>query len=180
MTVNTNHPGKVTMIGLGSMGGALARALLSKGFEVTPVCPKVNSLPRIGTMQDREKFFPVTLSTLFNFYFWPMKEQLTALIDKLKDNALTFKEVLTFIETYYQHQPTAFKNGSAQNEATQNQGSAKVFAFAQLNNLSKEDTLYLFAEHYRAVLNDPNGTDHQNIRQFMIHGWPGVVFEAQP
>ena len=108
-----------------------------------------------------------------------MKEQLTTLIQNLKANSATFKEVIEFIESYYHHQPIAFKNGEAYNESTQNQGSAKVFAFAQLNNLSKEDTLFLFAEHYQAVLNTPNGTDHQNIRQFMIHGWPGVVFEGQ-
>src|SRR6478735_878210 len=102
-----------------------------------------------------------------------MKEQLTSLIEKLKANTITFKEVIEFIETHYQHQPTAFKNGEAYNEATQSQGSAKVFSFAQLNNLSKEDTLYLFAEHYQSVLNTPNGTDHQNIRQFMVHGWSG-------
>ncbi len=108
-----------------------------------------------------------------------MKEQLTALIQKLKTNSLTFKEVIEFIETYYRHQPTAFKNGEAYNEATQNQGSAKVFSFAKLNDLSREDTLYLFAEHYQSVLNTPNGTDHQNIRQFMAHGWAGVAFEGQ-
>jgi hypothetical protein len=108
-----------------------------------------------------------------------MKEQLTTLIKNLKDNSITFKEVIGFIERYYQHQPTAFKNGEAYNEATQNQGSAKVFAFAQLNNLSKEDTLFLFAEHYQSVLNTPNGTDHQNIRQFMAHGWAGIAFEGQ-
>ncbi|RBL89860.1 HopJ type III effector protein [Chitinophaga flava] len=108
-----------------------------------------------------------------------MNGQLTTLIGKLKDNSILFKEVIEFIESQYQHQPTAFKNGDAYNEATQNQGSAKVFAFAQLNNLSKEDTLYLFAEHYQSVLNNPNGDDHQNIRQFMAHGWSGVVFEGQ-
>ena len=108
-----------------------------------------------------------------------MKEQLPTLIKKLKDNSLSFKEVIEFIETYYQHQPTAFKNGELHNEATQNQGSAKVFTFAQLNELDKEDTLYLFAEHYQSVLNSPDGADHQNIRQFMIHGWPGIVFEGQ-
>jgi hypothetical protein len=107
-----------------------------------------------------------------------MQEQLTTLIKNLKDNKTSFKEVLEFIETYYTHQPTAFKNGDANNEATQNQGSAKVFAFAQLNNLSKEDTLYLFAEHYQSVLNHLNGTDHQNIRQFMLNGWDGVKFEG--
>ncbi|MCF6404862.1 HopJ type III effector protein [Chitinophaga filiformis] len=108
-----------------------------------------------------------------------MERELITLIGKLKENTLTFKEVIEFIEARYQHQPTAFKNGEAYNEATQNQGSAKVFAFAQINNLSKEDTLYLFAEHYQAVLNSPEAADHQNIRQFMKHGWSGVVFEGQ-
>jgi hypothetical protein len=108
-----------------------------------------------------------------------MKEQLSTLLKKLKEDSLPFKEVIAFIETYYQHTATAFKNGALHNEATQNQGSAKVFAFAQLNKLDKEDTLSLFAEHYQSVLQHADGTDHQNIRQFMIHGWPGIVFEGQ-
>ncbi|MRG48610.1 HopJ type III effector protein [Chitinophaga sp. SYP-B3965] len=108
-----------------------------------------------------------------------MKEQLFALIKRSEDNSLTFKEVLELIDTHYQHQPTAFKNGETYNEATQNQGSARVFACAQLNHLDEEDTLYLFAEHYQSVLNNPEGTDHQNIRQFIVHGWPGIVFEGQ-
>jgi hypothetical protein len=108
-----------------------------------------------------------------------MKEQLLTLITALKENTLAFNNVIEFIETYYQHQPTAFKNGDAYNEATQNQGSAKVFAFAQMNNLSVADTLYLFAEHYQSVLANPTASDHQNIRQFMAHGWPGIVFEGE-
>jgi hypothetical protein len=108
-----------------------------------------------------------------------MKEPLPTLLKKLKDDSIPFKEVIEFIETYYRHQPTAFKNGALHNEATQNQGSAKVFAFAQLNTLDKTDTLYLFAEHYQSVLKNPDGADHQNIRQFMIHGWQGIIFEGQ-
>lgn len=108
-----------------------------------------------------------------------MKEQLSTLLKRLKEDSLPFTAVIAFIETYYQHTPTAFKNGDVRNEATQNQGSAKVFAFAQLNKLDKEDTLFLFAEHYQAVLGSPDGKDHQNIRQFMIHGWPGVAFDGQ-
>lgn len=107
-----------------------------------------------------------------------MKEQLTSLLQKLDQQQASFKDVITFIETYYQHHPTAFSNGDARNTADQNQGSAKVFAFAQLNNLSKEDTLSLFAEHYHAVLSHPDGTDHQNIREFIYHGWPGIAFEG--
>ncbi|MCC8425942.1 HopJ type III effector protein [Mucilaginibacter sp. UR6-11] len=109
-----------------------------------------------------------------------MKQQLLNLITALKENSLAFKDVIEFIETYYQHQPTAFKNGEAYNEAAQNQGSAKVFAFARLNHLSAADTLYLFAEHYQSVLAHPDAADHQNIRQFMVHGWPGIVFEGRP
>lgn len=108
-----------------------------------------------------------------------MTEQITKLIEELKREAIKFKDVLAFIDARYEHQPAAFKNGDAYNDATQNQGSAKVFTFAQLNNLSEKDTLLLFAEHYMAVLDTPEGTDHQNIRQFMKHGWGGVAFEAQ-
>ena len=107
-----------------------------------------------------------------------MEEQLIILLEKLKNNSLPFKEVIEFIDAYYNHQPTAFKNGAQHNEANQNQGSAKVFTFAQLNKLDKTDTLCLFAEHYQSVLKNPDGIDHQNIRQFMIHGWPGISFEG--
>ena len=108
-----------------------------------------------------------------------MKEELSNLIAASKSNTLAFVDVIKFIETYYQHQPTAFKNGGAYNEATQNQGSAKVFALAHINCLDAVCTLYLFAEHYHAVVANPEGTDHQNIRQFMKHGWPGVIFEGE-
>lgn len=108
-----------------------------------------------------------------------MTEEINALLNKLKAGSLSFKNVIEFIEAYYQHTPTAFKNGETFNEASQNQGSAKVFAFAKMNNLNKDDTLNLFAEHYQAVLNTPEGTDHQNIRQFMVHGWEGIAFEGQ-
>jgi hypothetical protein len=107
-----------------------------------------------------------------------MKDKITNLIDKVKAELIKFKDIIDFIEHYYQHQPTAFKNGNVYNEATQNQGSAKIFAFAQLNNLSAADTLYLFAEHYQSVLEHPDATDHQNIRQFMAHGWAGITFEG--
>lgn len=107
-----------------------------------------------------------------------MNEELTTLLGQLKNDNLPFKEVLAYIDARYQHHATAFRNGDVQNEASQNQGSARVFAFAQLNGLPKEDTLWLFAEHYQSVLATPEGTDHQNIRQFMAHGWPGVVFEG--
>ena len=100
------------------------------------------------------------------------------LLAQLKDGTAKFADVLAFIEAHYQHTPTAFKNGAQSNAATENQGSAKVFSFAKLQGLNQADTLSLFAEHYAAVLTTPDATDHQNIRQFMQHGWDGVKFEG--
>ncbi len=101
------------------------------------------------------------------------------LIENLKAGKVAFSDVLQHIEDRYIVHPTAFRNGNQYNEATQNQGSAKVLYFARLNDLAKEDTLQLFAEHYQAVLQNPEGTDHQNIRQFIEHGWGGVEFEGE-
>ena len=108
-----------------------------------------------------------------------MKTEINSLLLALKAGSVPFSEVIQFIENAYKHQPTAFKNGEAYNEATQNQGSAKVFAFAKLNDLSADDTLHLFAEHYKSVLDNPAGSDHQNIRQFMANGWEGIAFEGE-
>ncbi|WP_269913746.1 HopJ type III effector protein [Acinetobacter sp. HY1485] len=90
-----------------------------------------------------------------------------------------FADNIAHIDTHYTHTPTAFKNGEQYNSAQENQGSAKIFAFAQLNQLSEQQTLELFAEHYDSVIADPTGTAHQNIRQFLKHGWQGITFEGQ-
>jgi len=101
------------------------------------------------------------------------------ILNRLTEGTVIFNDVIAFIEAKYAHTPTAFKNGTQENAMDQNQGSAKVLAFGQLENLSKEDTLKLFAEHYQAVLDTPEGVDHQNIRQFLINGWEGVSFEGE-
>lgn len=98
------------------------------------------------------------------------------LLEQLQTGQAKFTDVLAFIDAAYQHTPTAFKNGQQHNAATENQGSAKVFSFAQLQGLDAAQTLSLFAEHYQAVLATPEGTDHQNIRQFMLNGWSGIEF----
>lgn len=106
-----------------------------------------------------------------------MDNQIAKLLEDLKANDLKFSEVISFIESLYQHTPTAFKNGAVFNQSDQNQGSAKVFFFAQMHQLSVENSLLLFAEHYQAVIASPEGNDHQNIRQFMQNGWEGIQFE---
>jgi len=93
---------------------------------------------------------------------------------------INFKEVIAYIDENYDFTPTKFTNGNTINEANQNNGSCKVFSFAQLKNLSKEQTLWLFGEFYREdVLNNPDGTDHQNIRNFMKFGWEGISFDGE-
>lgn len=101
------------------------------------------------------------------------------LLRQLQANEAKFSDVIAYIEARYNHTATAFQNGQQANAADQNQGSAKVFAFAQLQGLDQAQTLSLFAEHYAAVLATPEATDHQNIRQFMQNGWDGIQFEGQ-
>lgn len=102
-------------------------------------------------------------------------------IQKLLNTAtISFPEVIAFIDEKYNFIPTAFKNGNQYNEAGQNNGSCKVFSFAKLNNLNKEETLQLFGEYYNDVLKTPEANDHQNIRNFMQFGWDGISFEGEP
>ena len=99
-----------------------------------------------------------------------------AFIERLRSNAdsIAFADVIDLIDTHYNHTPTAFSNGSLKNQAGENQGSAKVLSFVRLHGLTQQETLHCFAEHWRSVRSNPNGSDHQNIRQFMENGWDGV------
>ncbi len=56
------------------------------------------------------------------------------------------------------------------NKQGENEGSAKVLSYAALSNLDKESTLKLWGQYYRDVLANPDGDDHQNIRNFMKYG----------
>lgn len=93
---------------------------------------------------------------------------------------VTFEEVMAVIDEHYDFIPTAFRNGTLSNSETQNLGSCKLFAFAQLHSLDQSQTLALFAQHYQSVLAAPEGDAHQNIRQFMANGWDGIEFEGFP
>lgn len=104
------------------------------------------------------------------------------MIQKIKErpNEISFQEVISFIDDNYTFTPTAFTIGEAKNEAGQNNGSCKIFSFAQLNKLSKEETLALFGDYYRIdVLQNPEGRDHQNIRNFIKFDWDGLTFNGE-
>lgn len=103
----------------------------------------------------------------------------TNILKSLRLKKIQFKDVLAHIDEFYFYSPSAFTNGTQSNATDENQGSARVLYFAQMNNLSQEDTLVLFAEHFDAVIDNPTGTDHQNIRQFQLNGWDGVRFESE-
>jgi hypothetical protein len=93
---------------------------------------------------------------------------------------LAFADVLSAIDAEFDFTPSAFVNGELKNSETENQGSCKVLCFAHKAGLSEGHAVRLFAEHYRDVLADPKGDSHQNIRQFMKHGWHKVSFEKKP
>lgn len=100
-----------------------------------------------------------------------------ALMALLRSESIRFDDVLNFIAERYNYVPSGFRNGDQYNTEGENQGSARVLFLGYLNGLSEVETLTLFGEHYSAVLRHPEGTDHQNIRQFIQHGWSGVSFD---
>jgi hypothetical protein len=92
---------------------------------------------------------------------------------------ISFEQSITLIDSLYHFSPTAFKNGELHNAAGENNGACKILAFGLLHQLSEPQTLHLFGDYYRAVLNSPTAQDHQNIRNFIRTGWDGVAFEQQ-
>ena len=106
---------------------------------------------------------------------------LRTFIEKLntQPELVEFTETMAVIDNNYDFTPTEFSNGKVVNQADQNNGSCKIFAFAELNKLSVEKTLACFGQYYREdVLQNPTNDDHQNIRNFMVTGWSGVQFSS--
>jgi len=103
-------------------------------------------------------------------------------LKRLEENpkSITFQDAINVIEENYDFEPTAFKNGNQYNEVGENNGSCKIFSFAKLQNLSEQATLACFGSYYfDDVLKNPDGNDHQNIRNFMQFGWDGIHFEGE-
>jgi hypothetical protein len=92
--------------------------------------------------------------------------------------SVEFDQVMDMISTHYDYSPGTFSNGDSKNVAGNNEGSCRIFAFALLHGLDKQQTLACFGKYYREdVLNNPDGSDHANIRNFMKYGWEGIQFE---
>ena len=111
--------------------------------------------------------------------------KLPKFIEKVtQGEAISFNETLIVITENYHYQPTEFSNGVGDviliNPAGTNEGSCKIFAFAKIHQLDQQQTLNLFGDYYRLeVLNDPQGTGHQNIRNFMKYSWEGICFKGE-
>lgn len=94
--------------------------------------------------------------------------------------SVEFDQVMATIASHYDYTPTRFVNGDVTNEAGTNEGSCKLFAFAQLNGLGEMETLALFGRYYRDdVMGNPAGDDHGNIRNFILDGWLGLRFDRE-
>jgi len=93
-------------------------------------------------------------------------------------DTVEFTSVMQVINQFYSYTPVGFSNGKLQNVAGSNEGSCKIFHFAQLHALSETKTLHLFGRYYRDdVLANPTGGDHTNIRHFILTGWSGIKFD---
>jgi hypothetical protein len=106
------------------------------------------------------------------------------LINTLKSapDTITFEQVMETITENYDYNPSDFSNGigdsQVSNAAGTNEGSCKIFAFGLLNDLTETETLACFGKYYREdVLNNPQGEDHANIRNFIKSGWAGIHFD---
>jgi len=108
-------------------------------------------------------------------------------IDELKKllysapEKIEFEDVIQIINDNYNYTPCCFTNGKGsdqiKNEAGSNEGSCKIFSFAQLNRLDEKQTLACFGLYYRYdVLAHPDNHDHTNIRNFIQYGWSGIKF----
>lgn len=109
--------------------------------------------------------------------------KIDSFLEKLNQNpeSISFAETIAVIEENYTFEPTAFENGVLHNAAGENSGSCKLFAFAEIHNLSEAATLSCFgAYYYDDVLKNPEGINHQNIRNFMKTGWEGIAFYGSP
>ena len=109
--------------------------------------------------------------------------ELIDFIKKLKqsDENVTFEETIAVIEQNYSFTPTSFQNGSQYNNIGENSGSCKLFAFGLLQKLSVIQILSCFGSYYfEEVLGNPEGINHQNIRNFIKTGWNEIRFEGVP
>jgi len=106
-------------------------------------------------------------------------EQFLKALDQNPDS-LMLADTLAVIDSLYDFTPVAFSNGDMHNAAGEAERSCRMYAFARRHGLTEAQTVRLFGEHYREVLEDPEGTSHRTIRIFMKTGFSGLNYSADP
>ncbi|MBT6922517.1 MAG: type III effector [Candidatus Ruthia sp.] len=100
-------------------------------------------------------------------------------LEDLRSGArMKFEDLIDLIDDDYDYTPAAFGNGEVSNAADENQGSAKLFCFAAIHQLTQLETLHCFGQYYQDVLNTPESDSHSNIRNFITYGWDGLKFDS--
>ncbi|HUH57148.1 MAG TPA: HopJ type III effector protein [Pseudomonadales bacterium] len=105
-----------------------------------------------------------------------------ALADFLKKINLpehSFADSLAFIDNWFEFTPCEFNNNGLINSASENHGSAKIFALAQMLNLNKQQALLCFGEHYRN-LSQTSKDSHLNIRRLIATDLAEIAFSQPP
>lgn len=100
-------------------------------------------------------------------------------LDDIQQPNHQFADSLAFIEHWFNYHPSAFSIGQQHNLATENQGSCKIFALAQLLSLTQQQALLCFGEHSRNLPLLPQGS-HLNLRQLAKEGLSQIQFEHFP
>lgn len=109
-----------------------------------------------------------------------LREALRIHLSALATGRSDFEDSLALIDRHFDYAPAAFNNGPLSNAAGENEGACRIFALAETMGLSEQEALTCFGRHYRAVIDDPAGDSHGNIRQFISTGWSGIHFYDRP
>lgn len=110
----------------------------------------------------------------------PFEQEKDTFLTQLQDENFQFETTLAFIEQHYTYTASAFSNGDVLNSINENQGSCKVFALAQLLQLSQTQALKCFGQHYRDVLATPEVDNHHNLRRILKEGLENITFTTFP
>lgn len=110
----------------------------------------------------------------------PFEQAKNSFLQQLQQDTFVFETTLKFIDTYFNFTPSAFNNGGVQNSQEQNQGSCKVFSLAQLLELTQQQALSCFGQHYRDVLATPEVDNHHNLRRVLKDGLADISFDQFP
>lgn len=109
--------------------------------------------------------------------------ELKNILSEVSDSTQSFWILIEKIEDSYDYTPCFFTVWNKVNtpwETNFANWSLKIFAFAKMYWLDKEQTLSLFCEYYKEVLDTPDDKNHPNIREFMRVGWEWVIIHWNP